>query len=182
MEQYMVDGKKAINIMTNGYLFMLVSTVLAYMGSKVQLIDKIFMGFDWTGAPVFRYNPVMYCIGFFFYWGLLLLLYLNVFVKILKQTQELSVGWKVVSCALCFLQALVMYILLNYSMFQTGDYVVIEISVRSYLTVIGWPILTLIFPSINLLKKREKVWMKPNLNIRIKKYLEQYLSEILKEI
>lgn len=160
MEQYMADSKKAIYITSNGYLFMLVSTVLAYMGSKVQLIDKIFMGIAWTGAPRFQYNPVMYCIGFFFYWGLLLLLYLNVFVKMLKQTQELSVGWKVVSCALCLLQALVMYILLNYSI-QSGDYVVIEISVRTYLTVIGWPILTLIFPSINLLKKREKVEEKP---------------------
>lgn len=153
----MEDSKKIINIVTNGYLFMLVSTVLAYMGSKVQLIDKIFMGIAWAGAPRFQYNPVMYCIGFFFYWGLLLLLYLNVFVKMLKQTQELSVGWKLASCALCLLQALVMYILLNYSMFQSGDYVVIEISVRTYLTVIGWPILTLIFPGINLLKKRENV-------------------------
>lgn len=157
----MADRKEKINIALNGCLFILVSTVLAYMGSKVQLIDKIFRGVDWTGAPIFQYHPIMYCIGFFFYWGLLLLLYLNVFVKILKQTQELPVGWKVVSCALCFWQALVMYILLNYSVFQTGDYVAIEISVRSYLTVIGWPILTLIFPGINLLKKREKVEEKP---------------------
>lgn len=143
-----MDKKKIIGIVPNGLIFMVVATVLAYAGCRLQLRDKIFMGTAWTGAATYEYNPVMYILGAAFYWGLLLLLYFTAFAKGIKRISELTTLWRIAAYALSLLQAWIMYELLYNITYRSGDYLPVKNSLRLKFTVYGWPIMTAAFISV----------------------------------
>lgn len=143
-----MDKKKILGIVPNGLLFMFVATVLAYVGCRLQLRDKIYMGIAWTGAATYEYNPVMYILGAAFYWGLLLLLYFTAFTKGIKRITELTPLWRIAAYALSLLQAWIMYELLYNITYRSGDYLPVKNSLRLKFTVYGWPIMTAVFISV----------------------------------
>lgn len=143
-----MNRKKNIDIVPNGLIFMCVATVLAYVGCNMQLKEKVFMGTAWPGVSTYEYNPVMYILGVVFYWGLLLLLYFVVFAKGMKRMTELTPVWRLAAYVLCLVQALIMFVVLDYVIYRSSDYLPVKNSLRLKLTVVGWPVMTAVFISI----------------------------------
>ncbi|MCQ2531250.1 MAG: hypothetical protein MJ093_00915 [Saccharofermentans sp.] len=157
MGQKKVFGK----LIAKECLFMLLLILVACVAALIQSLFKVYAGeyssFIFSGTN-YKYNRIMYVIGLFIFLAGLAGLYTKLLDKDFVKLSQLSLVQKIVSLALLVVWAFVMVVAEVMTMFS----MVLGMSRNLipefwlYVTVFGWPVLTLVFLGLNSFKILKK--------------------------
>lgn len=157
----MSQGKTFAKLLGTESIFMLFAILIAIVSSMIQFLFKKFIGEDSSFfflENYYRYNYIMYALGMLIFFVATFLIYKKL-EKGFAHIAEISTPLKILAWAVLLIWGIVMFILeiTMIFLFVTGLTDNIQPEALLYLTVIGWPTVTVLFIGIQYIRKSRSV-------------------------
>lgn len=165
MEKIRTKTKQYLKIIGIESMMMVITIINADIACLILFVGRIhvdsYSNFMF-GGNAYQYNLLTYIVGIALYLGLFVSLYKKIMKKSVIQLAAYSIPLRVLAWCICLFWALVMFITLLMVVFlKIGLSDNMEPEIMTWISIIGWPVVTVLFIGINLIRKILKNKNKP---------------------